>query len=235
MSISSTVATDVGLTTGVRSTGSRRRAASTRSRLVMGATVSLIGSSLLCTRRDEDSAGGLHLLLAERGAQVLGPLQHERDERVMVVPARERDDLAVLRRQLRELGERSGDRRCAARRVLGRSVGVNGVARRRRAARSGSSARSGCRAPRAAARPRARTGSCFAASRNSRRAGEGMPRAAREAHEPGIVVAGSLEPSEHAHRLREEARPARPPPASSCRCGRVRRGRPPRPRDRERP
>ena len=41
-SISSTVAMLVGLTTGVRSTGSPRRAASTRSRLVMDSGV-LIG------------------------------------------------------------------------------------------------------------------------------------------------------------------------------------------------
>src|SRR5580658_4803965 len=37
-SMSSTVATDVGLQTGVRSTGSRRKAARTRSRPVIGAT-----------------------------------------------------------------------------------------------------------------------------------------------------------------------------------------------------
>jgi len=50
--MSSTVATDVGLETGVLSTGSRRRAASTRSRLVILGTVAVDSFIVVSTSQD---------------------------------------------------------------------------------------------------------------------------------------------------------------------------------------
>src|SRR5688572_13794356 len=93
-SINSTVATEVGLTTGVRSTGSRRSAARVRSRLVIcvgarslvTAASLIVASSLLLARRGEEPARRAHLFLPQRRADVERPDQEKPDESVVVLP-----------------------------------------------------------------------------------------------------------------------------------------------------
>src|ERR671918_2011695 len=126
MSISSTVAMLVGVTAGVRSTGSPFSAASTRSRLVMVSWAFVIWS-LLGARGREHAAARLHLLLAHHRAQVLGAPQQEADQRVVAAPAGEAHDraLALVRVELRQLRHPLGDRRRAACLPVAHAMGVH--------------------------------------------------------------------------------------------------------------
>src|SRR5581483_6368778 len=118
-SISSTVATDVGLHAGVRSTGSRRSAASTRSRLVIVfvvAVVAGIGSpligSFLGAGRHENAARSSHLFFAQSRSHVQRARQEKTHNGIVRLAAGECNGFGRCfgADHLRKFGESVGDR-----------------------------------------------------------------------------------------------------------------------------
>src|SRR5581483_11810110 len=89
--MSSTVAIEVGLQTGVRSTGSRRNAANTRWRLVIsrrtppatGGSISFL-SSFLRAGRDKCTAGGGHFLFPQGGSHIQAARQQQADQGIVL-------------------------------------------------------------------------------------------------------------------------------------------------------
>src|SRR5581483_3518904 len=86
------------------------------------------GLLLLGRRGGEDAAARGQLLLAQRGAEVLGADEEQPDERVVVAAAREGDGRLVDLVELREPDERARDRRRAARLALRDAARVDAVA-----------------------------------------------------------------------------------------------------------
>src|SRR5208283_1342904 len=91
--MSSTVATDVGLHAGVRSTGSRRKAASTRWRLVMGATIVIslntAGSFLLAGGNQQTAPSG-RFLFPQNGPDIKRPGEQQSHQGIVGTSAGER-------------------------------------------------------------------------------------------------------------------------------------------------
>src|SRR5215831_1598826 len=87
-SINSTVATDVGLQAGVRSTGSRRKAASTRWRLFMAPTI--LFSSFLLARRHQQAAPFGRFLFPQDGANIERAWKEQPHQGIMRLPAGKR-------------------------------------------------------------------------------------------------------------------------------------------------